>query len=122
MPEFRAITPILRIFDEDLAKEFYLDFLGFTLEFEHRFEPNLPLYLGLRLGDTSLHLSGHFGDATPGARIRIECNGLAEFATELRAKNYKHCRPGRPCPQPWGEIDMTVTDPFGNRLTYFERI
>lgn len=29
--------PIIRIFSEDKAKEFYLDFLGFTLDWEpHR--------------------------------------------------------------------------------------
>jgi hypothetical protein len=37
--------PILRILDERKAKEFYLEFLGFTLDWEHRFEPGLPLYL-----------------------------------------------------------------------------
>jgi len=26
---FRKTTPILRIFDEDKAKEFYIDYLGF---------------------------------------------------------------------------------------------
>ena len=37
-------TPILRIFDEAKAKEFYVDFLGFKVDWEHRFEPGLPLY------------------------------------------------------------------------------
>ncbi len=40
-------TPIFRIFDEDLAREFYVGFLEFEVEFEHRFEDDLPLYLGL---------------------------------------------------------------------------
>lgn len=35
--------PIIRIFSEEKAKEFYLDFLGFKLEWEHRFEEQLPL-------------------------------------------------------------------------------
>lgn len=38
-----AAIPILRIFAEDKAREFYLDFLGFTLEWEHRFEKNFPV-------------------------------------------------------------------------------
>jgi hypothetical protein len=42
---FGKTTPILRIFDERKAKEFYLDFLGFTLDWEHRFESDLPLYM-----------------------------------------------------------------------------
>jgi hypothetical protein len=32
-----AAIPILRIFSEEKAKEFYLDFLGFRIEWEHRF-------------------------------------------------------------------------------------
>ena len=38
-------TPILRIFDEFRAKEFYVEFLGFKVDWEHRFEPGLPLYM-----------------------------------------------------------------------------
>ena len=38
-------TPILRIFDEARAREFYVDFLGFSVDWEHRFDSTLPLYL-----------------------------------------------------------------------------
>ena len=44
---FDKPIPILRMFDETKAREFYLDFLGFSVEFEHRFEADLPLYLGI---------------------------------------------------------------------------
>lgn len=42
---FGTTTPILRIFDEAKAKEFYVGFLGFTVDWEHRFEAGLPLYM-----------------------------------------------------------------------------
>ena len=42
---FGRTTPILRIFDEAKAREFYVDFLGFQVDWEHRFEPGLPLYI-----------------------------------------------------------------------------
>ena len=35
----QTITPIFRSFDEAKAREFYIDFLGFEVTFEHRFEP-----------------------------------------------------------------------------------
>jgi hypothetical protein len=38
--EFGPIIPILRIFSEEKAREFYLEYLGFTLDWEHRFEPD----------------------------------------------------------------------------------
>jgi catechol 2,3-dioxygenase-like lactoylglutathione lyase family enzyme len=34
---FGKTTPILRIFDEAKAKEFYVEFLGFRVDWEHRF-------------------------------------------------------------------------------------
>ena len=48
-------TPILRIFDEAKAREFYLGFLGFEVVFEHRFEPGMPLYLGVRRDGCVMH-------------------------------------------------------------------
>ena len=35
------VIPILRIFDDDKAKAFYLGDLGFKLDSEHRFAPGL---------------------------------------------------------------------------------
>ena len=106
--------PILRIFDEAKAKEFYAGFLGFTIDFEHRFAPDLPLYM--QVYDCVLHLSEHHGDATPGSATRIETGDLDAFHAELVAKNYKYYRPGIN-EQPWGR-DMPITDPFGNRLIF----
>lgn len=122
MTTFGAPTPILRIFDEAKAREFYVDFLGFTVEFEHRFEPDMPLYMGLRREGCELHLSEHHGDCSPGARIRIPATDLKAYAASLRAKNYAFARPGEPQLAPWGEIDLTLGDPFGNRLTFFETV
>lgn len=36
--------PILRVFDEAAAEAFYLGFLGFQRNWEHRLEAGLPLY------------------------------------------------------------------------------
>ena len=118
----RAI-PILRIFDEESAKSFYLDFMGFNLDFEHRFEADMPLYMGVSLDGLVLHLSGHFGDTTPGTRVYISVSdGLDDFARKLAEKRYKFARPGCPEDTPWGSRELTVHDPFGNRLTFAERV
>src|SRR5262245_43479470 len=42
--QFKDAIPILRIFAVDKAKEFYVDFLGFAIDWEHRFGDNFPLY------------------------------------------------------------------------------
>lgn len=111
------ITPILRIFDEAKAREFYIEFLGFKVNFEHRFADDMPIYLGISKGDCTIHLSEHFGDGTSGSAIRIETNNVEEYQQELLAKKYKNARPGLQ-DQPWGSREMSISDPFGNRLTF----
>ena len=110
-------TPILRSFDATLMRRFYVDFLGFEVVFEHRFEPHLPLYCGLKRDACELHLSEHHGDACPGAALRIAVDDVDALAAELAAKNASHNRP-QVQTMPWGTRDFTVTDPFGNRLTF----
>jgi catechol 2,3-dioxygenase-like lactoylglutathione lyase family enzyme len=110
--------PVLRIFDEAKAKEFYVGFLGFTVDWEHRFALELPLYCQVSRGGCLLHLSEHHGDASPGSALRIEVDLLDELHAELTAKHYRYSRPGIE-QQPWGR-DMSVADPFGNRLVFSE--
>ncbi|MGZ8290935.1 MAG: glyoxalase superfamily protein [Telluria sp.] len=110
--------PIIRIFSEQKAKEFYLDFLGFTLEWEHRFEDQSPLYAQVRRGELVLHLSEHHGDSTPGSTNYVPLDGIAELHAELTAKRYTYARPAIH-EVPWGRT-MEVTDPFGNRFRFCE--
>ena len=112
-------TPILRSFDEARARAFYLDFLGFEQMFEHRFEPGLPLYMGVKLGECALHLSEQYGDGSPGAAVRIPVDDVVAYAKPLRAKAFGNARPGEPNETPWGTREITIADPAGNRLTFF---
>ena len=118
---FGRTTPILRIFDEAKAREFYVNFLGFKIDWEHRFEPGLPLYMQVSRDGCVLHLSEHYGDASPGAAMRIDSTELDRFHAELAAKHYRYARPGIE-QTPWGTKDMSVKDPFGNRLIFTSRI
>ncbi len=116
-----GVTPILRIFDETKARDFYVGFLGFRADWEHRFEPGLPLYLQVSRDGCILHLSEHHGDCCPGAAMRIAAGDIDTFHAELAAKEYGYARP---CIEdtPWGVREMSVTDPFGNRLTFSESV
>jgi catechol 2,3-dioxygenase-like lactoylglutathione lyase family enzyme len=110
----------MRIFDSVKAKEFYIGFLGFKLDFEHRFEPELPLFMQISMGDVILYLSEHHGDGSPGAKIVIETTGLAAYHAALAAKRYGYARPGL-VDQPWGTTSMTIADPFYNHIEFSER-
>lgn len=117
--ELRTAIPILRIFSVDKAKEFYLGFLGFTLQWEHRFGDNFPLYAEVSRGNLVLHLSEHHGDACPGAAVMIMMQGIDAYHREITATDYRYAKPGIE-EEPWGARTVKITDPFGNRLIFAE--
>jgi hypothetical protein len=113
---FLRPIPILRSFDETKAREFYLGFLGFSVEFEHRFEAGLPLYLGIERNGLQLHLSEHHGDASPGSTVFVPMLNIESFRDELIGKHYGYGRPDI-VQQDWGQV-LEVYDPFGNRIRF----
>lgn len=117
--EFHRTIPILRMFDVEKAKEFYLGFLGFSLDWEHRFEPDTPVYMQVSREGVVLHLSEHHGDGCPGAAIFVVMEGIDEYHRELRGRRYKYYRPGIE-KVPWKARMMSVIDPFGNRIRFNE--
>lgn len=61
-----APVPVLRSLDEARAREFYIDYLHFDIEWEHRFDyAQSVLYLRLRRDQFVLDLSEHHGDGSP---------------------------------------------------------
>ena len=117
---FDQVIPVLRIFDIAKADEFYLGFLGFSTDWDHRFDPNAPLYRQVSRGALLLHLSEHHGDGCPGARIRVMMRGVEALQREISAKGYRYMRPGLET-MPWGTIETGVIDPFGNLIRFCER-
>ena len=117
---FELMAPIFRIYSLDKVREFYVDFLGFKIDWEHRFEPDAPVYMRVSRGGIALHLSEHHGDGTPGSIAYVYMTGVRELHRELNDKKYRHNRPGLQ-EQDWGMTEMTVVDPFNNRITFGER-
>ncbi len=85
--------------------------LGFEIEGEHRFAPELPLYLFLKRGHIRLHLSEHRGDARPGTLVYFWVHDLDRIAAEFNAEIIQ---------QPWAR-ELKINDPDGNRLRIGER-
>jgi hypothetical protein len=107
-------TPILRIFDEAKAREFYSGFLGFAVNWEHRFGDNFPLYLEIQRGGCTIHLSEHHGDCTPVSALRIPVSDPEALHAEITAKDYRYAKPSYDS----AEKEFCLTDPFGNRLIF----
>jgi catechol 2,3-dioxygenase-like lactoylglutathione lyase family enzyme len=109
------------MFDVAKAREFYLNYLGFSVDFEHRFNENAPLFMGISRGDITLFLSEHHGDGTPGPHVIIQMDGVDALHAELAAKKYRYMNPGIQT-QEWGTRDLCVYDPFNNQIVFSERI
>lgn len=119
--QFQQVIPILRIFDVPKAEEFYLEFLGFTVDWDHRFDANAPLYRQVSHNGLVLHLSEHHSDGSPGARLRVMMRGVRELHREISSREYRYMRPGLETTE-WGTIETGAIDPFGNMLRFCERI
>ena len=118
--DFKVI-PILRIFDRAKALDFYVGFLGMTLDWEHHFDETAPAFIQVSRGSLTLHLSEHHGDCCPGAAVSVAMTGLDALHAEVNGKGYRFMRPGIEL-QPWGFREMTVIDPSGNRLHFRESV
>lgn len=99
------IIPIFRVTDAAATLAWY-ERLGFEREFEHRFEPGFPLYLGIRRADARIHLSEHAGDARPGTLVYFWVDDVDSIAAEFGATVES---------EPWAR-EIALTDPDGNRL------
>jgi catechol 2,3-dioxygenase-like lactoylglutathione lyase family enzyme len=99
------LVPIFRVTDGRASVPFY-DRLGFKVIGEHRFAPDLPLYMFLERSGVHLHLSEHTGDAPPRSVAYFfvaDVDAVAEaFGVAVET-------------QPWGR-EIELTDPDGNRL------
>ena len=98
--------PILRVADAAAALSWY-ERLGYTKEWEHRFEPGLPAFVSLaRGGQARLFLSEHRGDARPDTLVYLRVDDVDDVAAEFDVAIQD---------QPWGR-EAHLVDPDGNRL------
>ncbi|WP_280248456.1 glyoxalase superfamily protein [Nocardia abscessus] len=89
-------VPVLRMFDVARAYEFYRDYLGFTVDWEHRFGAEFPLYAQVSRAEATFHLSEHHGDGTPRSVVWIAVGDVFAWHAELAAKSYRYAEPGHP--------------------------
>jgi len=117
---FLMTIPIMRIFDVVKAKDFYVGFLGFSIDWEHRFDNTAPVYLQISKGDLVLHLSEHHGDCCPGSTVFVWMKGIEDFHATITSRGYGYMRPGIERTF-YNSVCVEVTDPFGNRIRFNEK-
>jgi hypothetical protein len=120
--QLRSSIPVMRILDEALARSFYLDFLGFGIDWEHRFTDDIqsPIYIQISQGASILHLNGHATEDTPVCEVRIPVDGLQQYCDFLCAKQTAFPGPETVDPRYEGRnADLNIVDPFGNHLVFW---
>lgn len=116
-PAISPAVPVLRVTSVAQVLPFYLDFLGFTLDWEHRFEPGLPLYVQVSRSAAVLHLSEHHGDGSPHGVAWFPVRDVSALHRELLTRPNAPMRPGIDPDAPGGPT-MQVIDPNGNILRF----
>jgi hypothetical protein len=109
----RAV-PMLHIDDYEEAKAYYVDWLGFGIDWEFRFEPTFPVYMQVSRDGLVFHLSEHQGDNPGGVKCHVEVDDLDALVAE-----WKHRRPDftqEAIITPWNAKHLSLKDPFGNEL------
>ena len=109
--------PVLRIDDCEEAKEYYIYFLGFEIDFEWRHAEDFPVYMGVSRGGLGIHLSEHLGEPAgrPGAAY-LQVNNVLDLYAELKGKNGDMTE--ELIGQAWGWTELKLKDPFANQLTF----
>ncbi|MCY1142770.1 glyoxalase superfamily protein [Actinoplanes sp. Pm04-4] len=109
--------PVLRVESMAAALPFYVDRLGFEVDWEHRFAPGLPLYVQVSRAQTVFHLSEHRGDGTPNSVVWIPVTDVYGLHKEFAEKAGGHL-PHEIEPDSPGGPTFEVVDPTGNVLRF----
>jgi catechol 2,3-dioxygenase-like lactoylglutathione lyase family enzyme len=112
----QRVTPQLRMTNWDRSRKFYVDGLGFTVDWEHRFEPGFPVFTQITRDGLSLFLTEHTGDCKPGGAAYIILDDVDAYFREITARGIQPAE--APEDAPWGTREMLVIDPDDNRLRF----
>jgi catechol 2,3-dioxygenase-like lactoylglutathione lyase family enzyme len=116
--QFGRAIPILRITSAEDAFDYYIGVLGFQIDWEHRFEPGMPLYLQVSRSGAVLHLSEHAGDGTPGAAVWIAVDDVGEVRAEFLERLTQDGSIGELDKDAPGGPTFEAVDPFDNVLRF----
>ncbi|MEO8011974.1 MAG: VOC family protein [Dokdonella sp.] len=112
----QTVIPQLRIASADRSLAFYIDGLGFVVDWEHQFEPGFPLFYQITRDGQTLFLTEHSGDCEVGGAVYFLVPDVDHCYRQFTANNVAVTQ--LPEDTPWETREMVVTDPDGNRLRF----
>ena len=119
LPQQR-VMPTLRIESYEKSKAFYVSGLGFTIDWEHRFEPHLPVFMQVSRDGMAFFLTEHTGDCPFGGLIHLYVPDVDVWFAEFQRNGIRVHEPPNEGLQ--GLRSMTIVDPDGNRLRFHTRL
>jgi len=112
----QTVIPQLRILSAGRSLPFYVDGLGFAVDWEHRFEPGFPLFVQITRAGQTLFLTEHTGDCEVGGAAYLIVPDVDECHRRFLAGGVTPTEP--PQDTPWDTREMLVTDADGKRLRF----
>lgn len=115
-PMSQRAFPQLRMMDWSRTRRFYVEGLGFSVDWEHRFDDGFPVFAQVTREGVSLFLSEHAGDCQVGGAAYLLMDDVDALFEEIRRRGIAEARP--PEDTPWGTRELGVKDPDGNTLRF----
>lgn len=117
MIQEQRVIPALRMTQYARSKEFYVEKLGFTLEWEHRFGPSMPVFCAIARDGMRIYLSEHRGDCEVGGLVHFLIDSVDAWHEEFRRRGVHASEAPN---DSLGFRNMTIKDPDGNQLRFME--
>ncbi len=84
--QLERCVPTFRVKEAEAACAYFTEKLGFQKDWEHRFEPGLPLFISVSRDDIAIHLSEHTGDGPFAVRVYIYVRDPDALYDELKSR------------------------------------
>ncbi len=110
----QRVVPAFRSADLARSRAFYLEGLGFRVDWEWREAPELPGFLQISCEGLALYLTQRAGDCAPGGLAYLYVDEVGRWAERARERGL--AIESGPLDQPWGNRELALVDPDGNRL------
>ena len=115
-----GVMATLRITDYARSQAFYVDGLGFQIDWEHRFKPHLPVFMQISREGLAFFLTEHSGDCAVGGLLHLYVSDVDAWYAEFQHTGVPVQEPPNESIQ--GLRDMTIIDPDGNKLRFCTRL
>ena len=112
----QTVIPQLRVTRMATSLPFYRDGMGFTVDWQHQFKPNFPLFIQLTRQGQTIFLTEHAGDCLVGGAVYFKVPDVDACYRDFIARGLVSTGP--PGDTSWGSREMAFKDPDGNRLRF----